>query len=155
VTRLIQTKGLFMTMAKLVCGCWFVPDVRPTGNQRGESYAALFEGPDGLPGKEGLMITGNILRQLRTIHRHNAHAFAYVLEAPSWMRCGAKGMTRHLVRNLREGPSDLHSRRAKRKPNHRRNSYFSWSMTKAFPYCCRRTKSTTTECGLLVTDHPE
>ncbi len=77
------------------------------------------------PGKEGLMITVEYPPgSSDPIHRHNAHAFVYVLEGSIVMQVrGGKEVTQ-----------------TQAKPN-RRNSQCSWSRTKAFPYWCRRTKS--------------
>jgi quercetin dioxygenase-like cupin family protein len=62
------------------------------------------------PGKEGLMITveyppgGSDL-----IHRHNAHAFVYVLEGSIVMQVrGGKEVTLTPGQTFYEGPSDVH-----------------------------------------------
>src|SRR5216683_3703641 len=63
-----------------------------------------------LPGKEGLMITvvyppGST----DPIHRHNAHAFVYVLEGSIVMQVrGGKEMTLTPGQTFYEGPSDVH-----------------------------------------------
>jgi len=62
------------------------------------------------PGKEGLMITveyppGNS----DPIHRHNAHAFVYVLEGSIVMQVrGGKEVTLTPGQTFYEGPSDVH-----------------------------------------------
>jgi len=63
-----------------------------------------------LPGKEGLMITveyppGGI----DPIHRHNAHAFVYVLEGTIVMQVrGGKEVTLTAGQTYYEGPNDVH-----------------------------------------------
>jgi quercetin dioxygenase-like cupin family protein len=63
-----------------------------------------------LPGKEGLMITveyppGGI----DPIHRHNAHAFVYVLEGSIVMQVkGGKEVTLTAGQTFYEGPNDVH-----------------------------------------------
>ena len=63
-----------------------------------------------LPGKEGLMITveyppGNS----DPIHRHNAHAFIYVLEGSIVMQVrGGKEVTLTPGQTFYEGPDDVH-----------------------------------------------
>jgi len=62
------------------------------------------------PGKEGLMITvvyppGSS----DPIHRHNAHAFVYVLEGSVVMQVkGGKEMTLTPGQSFYEGPNDIH-----------------------------------------------
>src|SRR3954452_19375762 len=64
-----------------------------------------------LPGKEGLMITvvyppGSS----DPIHRHNAHAFVYVLEGKVIMQLqGGKEVTLTLAQPFYEGPNDVHT----------------------------------------------
>jgi quercetin dioxygenase-like cupin family protein len=66
--------------------------------------------PD-FPGKEGLMITvvyppGSS----DPIHRHNAHAFVYVLEGSIVMQVkGGKEITLTPGRSFYEGPNDIHT----------------------------------------------
>jgi quercetin dioxygenase-like cupin family protein len=63
-----------------------------------------------LPGKEGVMITveyppGNV----DPIHRHNAHAFVYVLEGTIVMQVrGGKEVTLTPGQTFYEGPDDVH-----------------------------------------------
>ena len=62
------------------------------------------------PGKEGLMITvvyppGST----DPIHRHNAHAFVYVLEGTVVMQVkGGEGVTLAPGQTFYEGPNDIH-----------------------------------------------
>src|SRR5438445_5567490 len=72
-----------------------------------------------VPGKEGLMITvvyppGSS----DPIHRHNAHAFVYVLEGSIVMQVrGGKETTLTPGQTFYEGPDDVHVVGRKRKPN--------------------------------------
>ena len=63
-----------------------------------------------LPGKEGLMITVEYPPgSSDPIHRHNAHAFVYVLEGSIVMQVrGGKEMTLRPGQTFYEGPSDVH-----------------------------------------------
>ena len=63
------------------------------------------------PGKEGLMIT--VLYPPGSsdpIHRHNAHAFVYVLEGTVVMQLnGGKEITLTAGQSFYEGPNDVHT----------------------------------------------
>ena len=63
-----------------------------------------------LPGKEGLMITVEYPPgSSDPIHRHNAHAFVYVLEGSIVMQVrGGKEMTLTPGQTFYEGPDDVH-----------------------------------------------
>ena len=65
--------------------------------------------PD-VPGKEGLMITVEYPPGgSDPIHRHNAHAFVYVLEGSIVMQVrGGKEVTLTPGQTFYEGPSDVH-----------------------------------------------
>ena len=62
------------------------------------------------PGKEGLMITVEYPPGASDpIHRHNAHAFVYVLEGSIVMQLrGGKEVTLTPGQTFYEGPSDVH-----------------------------------------------
>ena len=62
------------------------------------------------PGKEVLMITvEHVPRGSNAIHRHNAHAFVYVLEGSVVMQLkGGKQVTLTPGQTFYEGPDDLH-----------------------------------------------
>jgi quercetin dioxygenase-like cupin family protein len=62
------------------------------------------------PGKEGLMITVEYPPgSSDPIHRHNAHAFVYVLEGSIVMQVGGgKEVTLTAGQTFYEGPSDVH-----------------------------------------------
>jgi quercetin dioxygenase-like cupin family protein len=63
-----------------------------------------------LPGKEGLMITVEYPPgSSDPIHRHNAHAFVYVLEGSIVMQVkGGKQVTLTPGQTFYEGPDDVH-----------------------------------------------
>ena len=63
-----------------------------------------------LPGKEGLMITVEYPPgSTDPIHRHNAHAFVYVLEGTIVMQVrGGKEVTLTPGQTFYEGPDDVH-----------------------------------------------
>ena len=63
-----------------------------------------------LPGKEGLMITVEYPPgSADPIHRHNAHAFVYVLEGSIVMQVkGGKEVTLIPGQTFYEGPDDVH-----------------------------------------------
>lgn len=62
------------------------------------------------PGKEALMITVDYPPgAIDPIHRHNAHAFIYVLEGSIIMQVkGGKEVTLTLGQTFYEGPDDVH-----------------------------------------------
>jgi quercetin dioxygenase-like cupin family protein len=64
----------------------------------------------GFPGKEGLMITVEYPPGASDpIHRHNAHAFVYVLEGSIVMQVrGGKEVTLTPGQTFYEGPDDVH-----------------------------------------------
>src|SRR5215831_6050350 len=63
-----------------------------------------------LPSKEGLMITVEYPRgSSDPIHRHNAHAFVYVLDGSIVMQVrGGKEVTLTAGQTFYEGPNDVH-----------------------------------------------
>jgi quercetin dioxygenase-like cupin family protein len=63
-----------------------------------------------LPGKEGLMVTVDYPPgSSDPIHRHNAHAFVYVLEGSIVMQVrGGKEVTLTPGQTFYEGPDDVH-----------------------------------------------
>ena len=66
--------------------------------------------PD-IPGKEALMITVNYAPgESDPVHRHNAHAFIYVLEGSIVMAVkGGKEVTLTPGQTFYEGPQDIHT----------------------------------------------
>src|SRR5690349_6548853 len=65
----------------------------------------------GFPGKEGLMITVVYPPGASDpVHRHNAHAFVYVLEGSIIMQVkGGKEVTLTPGQSFYEGPNDIHT----------------------------------------------
>jgi quercetin dioxygenase-like cupin family protein len=63
-----------------------------------------------LPGKEGTMlIVEYAAGGADPVHRHNAHAFVYVLEGTVIMQVkGAEPVTLHPGQTFYEGPNDVH-----------------------------------------------
>ena len=63
-----------------------------------------------LPGKEGLLL--EVLyppASMDKVHRHDAHAFVYVLEGSIVMQLkGGKPVTLHAGQSFYEGPNDVH-----------------------------------------------
>lgn len=105
-----QMKGLFMTFIKLIlCLVWFTSSSLIA--QEAQVTELLSKDLSNLPGKEGLMITvvyppgGS-----DPVHRHNAHAFVYVLEGSIVMQVkGGKEVTLTPGQTFYEGPNDIHS----------------------------------------------
>ena len=98
-----------MTIAKLVLMlvCLMSVTVEP----KEAKVTPLFsKGLTDFPGKEGLMITVEYPPgSSDPIHRHNAHAFVYVLEGSIVMQVrGEKEVTLTPGQTFYEGPSDVH-----------------------------------------------
>jgi quercetin dioxygenase-like cupin family protein len=98
-----------MTIAKLVLMLVCLMSV--TLEAKDAKVAPLFSKDlTDFPGKEGLMITVEYPPGgSDPIHRHNAHAFVYVLEGSIVMRVrGGKEVTLTPGQTFYEGPSDVH-----------------------------------------------
>jgi len=104
-----------MTVTKLILAFAFVVSatlVAQEGKVPQGAKAALLMSKDlaNIPGKEGLLIAveyppGNS----DAIHRHNAHAFIYVLEGSIVMQVrGGKETTLTPGETFYEGPDDIH-----------------------------------------------
>jgi quercetin dioxygenase-like cupin family protein len=108
-TGLIQTKGLFMTSTKLV---WMLVCLMSVTLEPKDAKVTPLLSKDltNFPGKEGLMITVEYPPGgSDPIHRHNAHAFVYVLEGSIVMQVrGGKEVTLTPGQTFYEGPSDVH-----------------------------------------------
>ena len=78
--------------------------------QEGEVTQLLSKDLTNCPGKEGLMIEVEYPPgSSDPIHRHNAHAFVYVLEGSIVMQVrGGKEMTLTPGQTFYEGPDDVH-----------------------------------------------
>jgi quercetin dioxygenase-like cupin family protein len=98
-----------MTIAKLVLmlACLMSVTLQP---QEAEVTPLLSKDLTDFIGKEGLMITVEYPPgSSDPIHRHNAHAFVYVLEGSIVMQVrGGKEVTLTPGQTFYEGPSDVH-----------------------------------------------
>src|SRR5437879_6942151 len=102
-------KGLFMTIAKLVLMLVCLMSV--TLEPKDAKVTPLFSKDlTDFPGKEGLMITVEYPPgSSDPIHRHNAHAFVYVLEGSIVMQVrGGKEMTLAAGQTVYEGTSGVY-----------------------------------------------
>ena len=99
---MMKSSGFLFVPAFLITGALIAQDAQVTPIQSKD--LADF------PGKEGLMITvvyppGSS----DPIHRHNAHAFVYVLEGSVVMQVkGGKEVTLTPGQSFYEGPNDIH-----------------------------------------------
>jgi quercetin dioxygenase-like cupin family protein len=93
---------LILVLACLISGTVVAQDAKVT--------ELLSKDLTNLPGKEGLMITVEYPPgSSDPIHRHNAHAFVYVLEGSIVMQVrGGKEMTLTPGQTFYEGPDDVH-----------------------------------------------
>src|SRR3954463_7976512 len=94
---------LIFALACLLCGTLMAQEAKVT--------PLLSKDLPNLPGKEGLMITVEYPPgSTDPIHRHNAHAFVYVLEGSIVMQVrGGKEVTLTPGQTFYEGPDDFHS----------------------------------------------
>jgi quercetin dioxygenase-like cupin family protein len=104
-----QTKGYFMTFTKLILAlACLIPGTLLA--QEAQVTPLISKDLPDFPGKEGLMITvvyppGSS----DPIHRHNAHAFVYVLEGSIVMQVrGGKETNLTAGQTFYEGPDDVH-----------------------------------------------
>ncbi|MHC9062504.1 cupin domain-containing protein [Nitrospira sp. CMX1] len=83
----------------------------PLWAQQAEVTPLLSKDLADIPGKEGLMITVNFPPgSTDSVHRHNAHAFIYVLEGSIIMQVeGGKPVTLTAGQTFYEGPNDVHT----------------------------------------------
>ena len=99
---MMKSSRFMLLPAFLIAGAVFAQDAQVT--------PLLSKGLADFPGKEGLMITvvyppGSS----DPIHRHNAHAFVYVLEGSIVMQVkGGKEVTLTPGQSFYEGPNDIH-----------------------------------------------
>ena len=101
--NMMKSSRFMLVPAFLIAGALFAQDAQVT--------PLMSKDLAGFPGKEGLMITvvyppGSS----DPIHRHNAHAFVYVLEGSVVMRVkGGKEVTLKPGQTFYEGPNDIHT----------------------------------------------
>lgn len=91
-----------LTLACLMCGTLLAQEAKVT--------PLLSKELADIPGKEGLMIVVEYPPgSTDPIHRHNAHAFVYVLEGTIVMQVrGGKEVTLTPGQTFYEGPDDVH-----------------------------------------------
>src|SRR5262249_35141987 len=108
-TTSVNAKGSLMTFIKavlaltcLISGTLLAQEAKVT--------QLMSKDLTSLPGKEGLMITVEYPPgSSDPIHRHNAHAFVYVLEGSIVMQVrGGREMTLTPGQTFYEGPDDVH-----------------------------------------------
>jgi len=99
---MMKGSGLLFVPAFLIAGALFAQDAQVT--------PLMSKDLQDLPGKEGLMITVVYPPGASDpIHRHNAHAFVYVLEGSIVMQVkGGKEVTLMPGQTFYEGPNDIH-----------------------------------------------
>jgi quercetin dioxygenase-like cupin family protein len=104
-----RAKGYFMTTTRrcLVLLCLMASTLTA---QEAKVTQLLSKDLTDLPGKEGLMITVEYPPgSSDPVHRHNAHAFVYVLEGSVVMQVkGGKEVTLTPGQTFYEGPNDVH-----------------------------------------------
>ena|ERR1041385_2256672 len=98
-----------MTLTRLILALAFLVSGTLTA-QQAKVTELLSKDLTNIPGKEGLMITVEYPPgSSDPIHRHNAHAFIYVLEGSIVMQVrGGKEMTLTPGQTFYEGPDDVH-----------------------------------------------
>jgi quercetin dioxygenase-like cupin family protein len=104
-----QPKGKVMTFPKLIVALACLASSTLMGQEA--KVTDLFSKNLGnIPGKEGvMMIVDYPPGSVDPIHRHNAHAFVYVLEGSIVMQVrGGKEVTLKPGQTFYEGPDDVH-----------------------------------------------
>jgi len=106
---MVQTKGLFMTITKLILMmvCLISVTMEP---KEAKVTQLLSKDLTDIPGKEGLMITVEYPPgSSDPVHRHNAYGFIYLLEGSIVMQVrGGKEVTLTPGQTFYEGPADVH-----------------------------------------------
>ena len=99
---MMKSSRFMLVPAFLIAGALFAQDAQVT--------PLMSKDLPGCPGKEGLMITVVYPPGASDpIHRHNAHAFVYVLEGTVVMQVkGGKEITLTPGQSFYEGPNDIH-----------------------------------------------
>jgi len=100
---------LSLALACLITGMLMAQEARKTQQEEKVTQLLSKDLPD-LPNKEGLMITVEYPPGASDpVHRHNAHAFVYVLEGSVVMQVkGGKEVTLTPGQAFYEGPDDVH-----------------------------------------------
>jgi quercetin dioxygenase-like cupin family protein len=99
---MMKNSRFMLVLTLLIAGALFAQDAQVT--------PLMSKDLPGCPGKEGLMITVVYPPGASDpIHRHNAHAFVYVLEGAVVMQVkGGKEITLTPGQSFYEGPNDIH-----------------------------------------------
>ena len=99
---MMKSSRFMLVLAFLIAGTLFAQDAQVT--------PLMSKDLPECPGKEGLMITVVYPPGASDpIHRHNAHAFVYVLEGTVVMQVkGGKEITLTPGQSFYEGPNDIH-----------------------------------------------
>jgi len=99
---MMKSSRFMLVLALLIAGALFAQDAQVT--------PLMSKDLPECPGKEGLMITVVYPPGASDpIHRHNAHAFVYVLEGAVVMQVkGGKEITLTPGQSFYEGPNDIH-----------------------------------------------
>jgi quercetin dioxygenase-like cupin family protein len=105
----VHAKGYFMTFTNAVLSLACLMSSALIA-QEAKVTQLVSRDLSNLPGKEGLMITVEYAPgSSDPIHRHNAHAFVYVLEGSIVMQVrGGKEVTLKPGQTFYEGPNDVH-----------------------------------------------
>ena len=100
---MMKSSRFMLVPAFLIAGALFAQDAQVT--------PLMSKDLPEFPGKEGLMITVVYPPGASDpIHRHNAHAFVYVLEGTVVMQVkGGKEITLTPGQSFYEGPNDIHA----------------------------------------------
>ena len=106
----MKNKGLLLVLLFLIPGTLMAQ--KPAGTKAPQASVMSLTSKDlpEFPGKEVLMITVDYPPgSVDPIHRHNAHAFVYVLEGSIIMQVkGGKEVTLAPGQTFYEGPEDVH-----------------------------------------------
>jgi len=99
---MMNLKNFVFLLVLLISCCLFAQEAKVT--------PLMSKDLTNLPGKEGLMVTVEYPPGSNDpIHRHNAHAFVYVLEGSIIMQVrGGKEVTLTPGQTFYEGPNDVH-----------------------------------------------
>jgi len=105
----LNAKGQSMRIAKLILALACLSSCSLLA-QEAKVTELMSKDLTNIPGKEGLMITVEYPPgSSDPIHRHNAHAFVYVLEGSIIMQVrGGKEVTLTPGQTFYEGPNDVH-----------------------------------------------
>jgi quercetin dioxygenase-like cupin family protein len=105
----LKTKGRFMTLTRLILALACLMSGTLMAQEAKVTELTSKDLTD-FPGKEGLMIIVEYPPgSSDPIHRHNAHAFVYVLEGTIVMQVkGGKEVTLTPGQTFYEGPDDVH-----------------------------------------------